>query len=364
MSDLKARVLEALRTVDDPDLHRNIVDLNMVKVVDIDAIGNVAATVELTTPACPMKQRIHDDCVAAVRQVPGVGEIKITMTAQVTRGGVPEGKSAIPGVRNVIAVGSGKGGVGKTTTAVNLAIALSRMGARVGLLDADIYGPNVPGLVGLGSGLENRPRVEQGKIIPLEAHGLHVLSMGVLVAEDQPMIWRGPMLHGVVKQLLFDVAWGDKDYLVIDLPPGTGDVPLSMSQMIPITGAVVVTTPQNVALQDVRKGIMMFRQVGIPLLGIVENMSYYLCPKCGHRDEIFDNGGGRATALEMDVPFLGEVPLNGELRRCSDVGLPAAANDKLEFAAIYKGLAQAVAQRVSVLNAAAGPKPFAIIQGG
>ncbi len=359
MADLKSAVLDALRTVPDPDLHQDLVSLDMVKRVDVDGEGNVGVTVQLTTPACPMKDRIRRDCEEAVRKVPGVKSIQIELTANTSRGAVPEGKQPIPGVRNVIAVGSGKGGVGKSTTAVNIAIALTRLGARVGLLDADIHGPNIPGMLGI----QDRPRVRDRRIIPIEACGLHAISMGFLVNEEQPMIWRGPMLHGVMKQLLFDVAWGEKDYLVVDMPPGTGDVPLSLSQMVPITGAVVVTTPQNVALQDVRKAIAMFGTFKVPILGIVENMAYYLCPKCGHRDEIFDHGGGERTALELDIHFLGAVLLNSEVRQAMDIGRPITMDDDTEFSQIYREIAGKVARRVSTLNAAAGPRPFAVVPG-
>jgi len=359
MPDLKSAVLDALRTVPDPDLNKDLVTLDMVKRVDVDDDGNVDVTVQLTTPACPMKDRIRNDCEAAIRKVAGVSRIQIELTANTSRGAVPEGKQQIPGVRNVIAVGSGKGGVGKSTTAVNLAIALTQLGARVGLLDADIYGPNVPGMLGI----DDRPRVQDGRIIPLEACGLHAMSMGFLVSDEQPMIWRGPMLHGVMKQLLFDVAWGDKDYLIVDMPPGTGDVPLSLSQMVPITGAVVVTTPQNVALQDVRKAIAMFSTFKVPLVGIIENMAYYLCPKCGHRDEIFDHGGGERTASELEVPFLGSIPLNSSIRQAMDIGRPIAMDDDTEFGGIYREIAGQVARSVSTLNAKSGPRPFAVVTG-
>lgn len=360
MSVTKEQVLEALGTVDDPDLHKDLVSLGMVKDVEIHG-GAVSFKVVLTTPACPMKDRIRRDCERAVGAIPGVESIDIDLTASVTKGAVPTGKMPIDGVRNIIAVASGKGGVGKSTTAVNLALALRGLGARVALLDADIYGPNVPGMLGVSG----RPKVIDKRIVPIEAQGIHVMSMGLLVAEEQPLVWRGPMLHGVMKQLLQDVAWGQQDYLVIDMPPGTGDVQLSLSQMVPVTGAVVVTTPQNVALQDVRKGVAMFKQVGIPIAGIVENMAYYLCPKCGHRDPIFSSGGGRGAADDMDVPFLGEVPLNSEIRIGMDSGKPPAADESSQFSDVYRGIAERVAQEISIINAqsGAGPKPFATING-
>ncbi|MBI5154258.1 P-loop NTPase, partial [Candidatus Poribacteria bacterium] len=236
MPDLKDLVLDALRTVNDPDLHKDLVTLGMVKDVKVADDCSVEVTVELTTPACPLKKKIQDDCIAAVSRVDGVGPVTVHMTANVSRGAIPEGKAPIAGVKNIIAVASGKGGVGKSTTAVNLAVALRERGARVAILDGDIYGPNIPAMVGASG----RPRVINNRIIPIEANGMHVMSMGFMVAEDQPLVWRGPMLHGVMKQLLNDVAWGDQDYLVIDLPPGTGDVQLSLSQMVPVTGAVIV----------------------------------------------------------------------------------------------------------------------------
>ncbi|MGF1572562.1 MAG: iron-sulfur cluster carrier protein ApbC [Sumerlaeia bacterium] len=353
----KEAVTKALSTVQDPDLHQDLVTLGMVKSISVDA-NNVTAVIELTTPACPMKKKIEDDCRNAISQISGIGEIKIEMTANVRGASIPDGKTAIPGVKNIIAVSSGKGGVGKSTTAVNLSIALNRLGARVALLDADIYGPNIPGMMGQSG----RPKVIEKRIIPLESQGIHIMSMGFLVSEEQPLVWRGPMLHGVMKQLLRDVSWGDQDYLVIDLPPGTGDIQLTLSQLVPITGAVIVTTPQNVALQDVKKGIGMFRQVDVPILGVVENMSYYLCPKCGNRDEIFSHGGGEAQAELINEQFFGHIPLNGELRRCMDAGLPPAGNPDSEFFAIYRALAEKVAQQVAILNSKNGPKPFAVIR--
>jgi len=358
MSVTKEDVTKALSTVDDPDLKKDLVSLGMVKEIEVDSSSNVKATIELTTPACPLKQKIEDDCRAAIEKIEGVGQITINLTADVSKAKVPDGKEAIPGVKNIIAVSSGKGGVGKSTSAVNIAIALHKLGARVAILDADIYGPNVPGMLGLSG----RPKVIEKRIIPLESYGIHAMSMGFLVSEEQPLVWRGPMLHGVMKQLLRDVSWGDQDYLVIDLPPGTGDVQLTLSQLVPVTGAVIITTPQNVALQDVKKGIQMFREVNVPILGVVENMSYYICPQCGNRDEIFAYGGGAKQAQSISEELLGEIPLNGNLRDGMDNGKPPAADPNSQFFPIYRGIAEKIAQQVAILNHRDGPKPFAVIQ--
>ena len=287
MSVTKEAVLAALRGVQDPDLHKDIVTLGFVKEVEIQG-GEVDFTVELTTPACPVKDQMKAEAEALVAALPGVTAARAKMTANVsTRGGF--GRQQVAGIRNIIAVGAGKGGVGKSTTAVNLAIALARKGARVGLLDGDVYGPNIPQMLGT----TEAPVVGADKrMVPPEAHGIKIISMGMLVPPDQPIIWRGPMLHGAVQQFMRDVAWGELDYLVVDLPPGTGDVALSMAQSVPMAGAVVVTTPQGVSVSDVRKAVGMFRQLNIPMLGVIENMSYFVCGHCQERTEIFGNGGG------------------------------------------------------------------------
>lgn len=344
--DLREQVLEALRSVQDPDLHKDIVSLGMVRDLSVDGPGRATFTVCLTTPACPMKERIKSDCESAVMAVAGITAVTVNMTATVNAARNDPGRQAIPGVKNIIAVGSGKGGVGKSTTSVNIAVALAALGAKTAILDADIYGPNVPGMVGA----TGRPKVIDNRIIPMMASGVSVMSMGFLLDEDTPLIFRGPMLHGVLKQLLFDTNWGQQDYLVIDLPPGTGDVQLSLSQMVPLSGAVIITTPQNVALQDAKKGIAMFQKVNIPILGIVENMSYYLCPKCGHRDEIFSHDGGANAAKKYGVPFLGRVPLNTDIREGMDTGRPIALREGSEFANVYREIAQKVAQQVSIIN--------------
>jgi ATP-binding protein involved in chromosome partitioning len=285
-------VLEALRPIQDPDFKRSIVDLGFVKNLRIDA-GKVSFAIELTTPACPVKERFQEEARAAVSKLAGVSAVDVTMTAQ-TRGSThasrPEG---LEDVKNVIAVASGKGGVGKSTLAVNLALALAETGAKVGLLDCDVYGPSIP----LMLHISGRPQVTPDKKIhPLQSYGLKLMSIGFLAGENAPVIWRGPMVHGIIRQFLSDVKWGELDYLVLDLPPGTGDAALTICQTAPLAGAVIVTTPQEVALIDARKGVEMFRQVRVPVLGIVENMSYFICPQCGTRSNIFSHGGARHEA--------------------------------------------------------------------
>jgi ATP-binding protein involved in chromosome partitioning len=283
----------------------------------------------------------------AVLKVDGVREVDILMSSSVSKGAVAAGKQSIDGIKNIIAVGSGKGGVGKTTVTVNLAIALAQTGAAVGLMDADIYGPNVP----LMMGIAGKPYAVENRIQTLSNYGVRVMSMGFLTSDDTPLIWRGPMLHNVIQQFLRQVDWGQLDYLLIDLPPGTGDVQLSLTQTVPLMGAVIVSTPQDVALQDARKAILMFRQVRVDVLGIVENMSYFQCPKCNERTHIFSHGGGAITAANFGVPFLGEVPLNTSLREGGDTGKPVVASDPGSPVAIaFKEIAEKVAAQVSIAN--------------
>ena len=286
----EATVRQALTSVTDPDLGRDIVSLDFVKDLVING-DQVSFTIELTTPACPVKDEMRDQAHAAVLALTGVAKVDVTMTASVRSALAPQaGRAPIPGVRNIIAVGAGKGGVGKTTVAVNFAVALARYGGRVGLIDGDIYGPNVPIMLGIDAQLES----EGKQIVPAEKYGLKVVSMGFLTSAAAPIIWRGPMLHGVVKQFIQDVRWGELDYLVIDMPPGTGDVALSLSQTVPVSGAIVVTTPQTVSLADSRRAVAMYKKLDVPTLGIVENMSHYVCPSCDHQSDIFGKGGGRA----------------------------------------------------------------------
>jgi ATP-binding protein involved in chromosome partitioning len=339
-------VLDALRTVEDPDLHKDIVTLNFIKNLKIDG-DKVSFTIELTTPACPVKKDMEQWAREAVLKVSGVREVQIQMSAAVSKGKAIEGTQSIPGVKNIVAVGSGKGGVGKTTITVNLAVALARTGAAVGLMDADIYGPNVP----LMMGIIGRPHAIGERIQPLSNYGVRVMSMGLLMEDDVPLIWRGPMLHSVIQQFIRQVDWGDLDYLLIDLPPGTGDVQLSITQTVPLTGAIVVSTPQNVALQDARKAVMMFRQVRVDVLGIVENMSYFQCPKCNERTYIFSHGGGEKTAAIYEIPLLGEVPLNVSLREGGDAGKPVVATDPASpTGQAFTAIAEKVASQVSIAN--------------
>jgi len=310
------QVIEQLRTVQDPELHKDLVTLGMIKEVVIDG-GVVRVHVELTTPACPLKDKIKTDVTAAVKQLPAVERVELEWSAQVRSS--RSGGQTLPGVKNVVAVGAGKGGVGKSTAAVLLAYGLHRSGAKVGLMDADVYGPSLPTMTGVEGA---KPEVRGEMIVPPDAGGVKIMSIGFMVDRNKALIWRGPMTHGVVKQFLEQVDWGELDYLIVDLPPGTGDVPLSLAQSIPTTGAVVICTPQDIALLDARRAVKMYEQLNVPCLGIIENMSYYLCPKCGHRDELFDHGGAAAEAEALGVPFLGELPLNAKVRMFGDSGVP------------------------------------------
>ena len=345
MDVTREQVLDALRAVKDPDLHKDIVTLSFVKEVRIQG-GEVDFTIELTTPACPVRDEMKAEAERAVAALPGVTAARAKMTADVkARGGF--GRQGVPGIRNILLVGAGKGGVGKSTTSVNLALALLKKGARVGLMDADVYGPNLPQMLGISG---QQPDVtDDKKMIPVEAQGLRVISMGMLIPPDQPVIWRGPMLHSAMQQFMRDVTWGELDYLVIDLPPGTGDVALSLSQSVPVAGAVVVTTPQGVSVSDVRKAVQMFRQLNIPILGAVENMSYFACPHCGERTDIFGQGGGQRMAQEMGIPFLGEVLIDTRVRSGGDEGQPilTAAPDA-PAALAFEAVAGKVAAQISI----------------
>ncbi|HNV02133.1 MAG TPA: Mrp/NBP35 family ATP-binding protein [Vicinamibacterales bacterium] len=341
----QAQVLRALASVKDPDLHKDIVSLGFVKDVAIDG-GRVSCTIELTTPACPVKDQMKEQARAAVMALPGVSSVDVTMTARVRTAASPDAdRTHVPGVKNVIAVGAGKGGVGKTTVAVNLALALAAAGSRVGLMDADIYGPNVPIMLGLSGPLAS----DDGKIVPPEKHGLRVVSIGFLTSDESPLIWRGPMLHSVIRQFLLDVHWGELDYLVVDLPPGTGDVALSLSQTAHIAGAIAVTSPQRVAVADTRRAVVMYQKLGISVLGLVENMSYFVCPSCRHESDIFGRGGGQRLAEEMGIPFLGGIPISERLREGADAGAPLViADPSSPVAKAFASVAEQTAAQVSI----------------
>ncbi|HWS53604.1 MAG TPA: Mrp/NBP35 family ATP-binding protein [Pyrinomonadaceae bacterium] len=341
----EAEVYGALSQVKDPDLHKDIVRLGFIKDLRIEG-GDVSFRVVLTTPACPVREQLQEQSRAVVAALPGVTSVKVTMDAEVPTGrGVGE-KLSMGGVRNIVAVSSGKGGVGKSTVAVNLAVSLARDGARVGLMDADVYGPNVPLMLGVAA---KRPEISGNKLLPLEAHGVKLMSMAVLKPGDEPMIVRGPILHGLVRQFLQDVLWGELDYLIVDMPPGTGDVQLSLAQLVPVQGAVMVTTPQEVALADVRRALRMFEAVNVPVLGVVENMSYFVAPDTGARYNIFGEGGGQRLADEYGVPFLGAVPLGLEVREGGDRGVPVVVSrPDSPQAAAFARVAEEVARQVSI----------------
>ena len=355
----QAAVLEALKVVRDPDLSQDIVSLGFIKDLVIDG-GRVAFTVELTTPACPVKEQMRDQAYAAVMQLPGVSSVDVTMSARVrTAVGGDGPKQPLAGVKNIIAVGAGKGGVGKTTVAVNLAIALARCGSRVGLIDADIYGPNVPIMLGMKTQL-----VTDGqKIVPAEKFGLQVISMGFLTQDDAPIIWRGPMLHGALQQFFKEVKWTDLDYLIVDMPPGTGDVALSLSQSVPCAGAIVVTTPQQVSLADSRRAIAMYRKLNIPTLGVIENMSFFSCPSCHHEADIFGHGGGERMATELDVPFLGRLPMYQPIREGSDTGVPLMISEPESPAGrAFMAAAEQTAARVSIASYGRPTIPLTVVR--
>lgn len=357
-------VLSALRTVHDPDLKKDLVSLNMIRDLHVDeSHGQVSFRVVLTTPACPLKAQIEQECRAAVSKIAGVTQVQIKMDAEVRTKG--QASHRIEGVSHIIAVSSGKGGVGKSTVAVNLATALALEGARVGLVDADIYGPNVPTMMGV----TEQPRIEndpqKGEVfIPPTSHGVKVMSMGFLTQGDQPVVWRGPMLHNIINQFCHKVNWGTLDYLIVDMPPGTGDVQLSLAQLVPVTGAVVVSTPQEVSMQDVRKAVHMFEKVRIPLMGIVENMSYFLCGNCESKHFIFGENGGKLLAKKFNAELLAQLPIVSQVREGGDEGKPIVIRDpQSSVAQALRELARKVAQQASIL-ASQGVDPSQIVQIG
>ncbi len=345
-------ILNALKPVQDPELRRSLVELNMIRNVKVEA-DRVSFTLVLTTPACPLREMIVDDCKAAIRALTPIEQIDVEVTAETPKSPSLPDRQEIPGIRNIIAVSSGKGGVGKTSVAVNMALALGQTGARVGILDADIYGPNVPQMLGLQGERALVQKDEDGTehVKPLSRYGIQMISMGLLIGRDQPVIWRGPMLNGVIRQFLYQVEWEALDYLIVDMPPGTGDAQLTLAQAVPIAGVVIVTTPQTVALLDARKGLNMFRQLRVPVLGIVENMSYFIPPDMPEKSyDIFGSNGGETAAQELDVPLLGRIPLEIPLREGGDAGVPIViADPESASAQALVKMAKEVAAKVSVL---------------
>ncbi len=347
----EAAVLNELRKIEDPDLHRDVVSLGFIKNVTIDG-PRVAFDFVLTTPACPAKDQMRDDAIQLVGGLPGVESVNVNMQAEV-RQQPSFNKNAIAGVKNVIAICSGKGGVGKSTVSTNLAVAMAKRGAKVGLLDADIYGPTIPIMLGKrDSAIEARDNL----FLPIEAHGLRFMSMGLMAPGDKPLIWRGPMAHKALQQTLLGVAWGDLDYLFVDLPPGTGDVHLTLVQSISVTGGVMVSTPQDVGLTISMKTYRMFVETKVQILGMIENMSYYICSHCGQREEIFGHGIVREAAERLGVPFLGEIPLDTRIRELADAGSPIVLSAPDSTAAkSFESIVEKLAAQISIANFNARP---------
>jgi ATP-binding protein involved in chromosome partitioning len=349
MLDTKS-VLEVLRPVQDPELRKSLVELNMIRNVQIDG-GKVSFTLVLTTPACPLREFIVEDCQKAVKQLPGVENVKVEVTAETPQQKSLPDRQTVPGIKNIIAISSGKGGVGKSTVAVNVAVALAQAGAKVGLLDADIYGPNAPTMLGLANAQVMVRQGSQGDVLePAFNYGVKMVSMGFLIDPDQPVIWRGPMLNGIIRQFLYQVDWGNLDYLIVDMPPGTGDAQLTLIQAVPMAGAVIVTTPQTVSLLDARRGLKMFQQLGVKVLGIVENMSYFIPPDMPDRSyDLFGSGGGEKASKELSVPLLGCVPLEIALREGGDTGVPIVMEaPESASARALNAIAQQIAAKVSI----------------
>ncbi len=339
------QVLDALRGVKDPELQRDVVSLGMIEDLKVNG-GSVSLTLNLTTPACPLRAAMEAQVKGAILAIQGVQEVKMKTSAHIPATRMAEQGELMKGVKNIIAVASGKGGVGKTTVAVNLAVSLASAGARVGLLDADIYGPTVPVMMGV----RERPGAVGNMMVPPAAHGVKVISRGFFYTDDTRLVWRGPMVAGAVKQLLTQVEWGDLDYLIVDLPPGTGDASLTLAQTVPLGGVVIVTTPQEASLNIATKALAMFRKLNIPILGIVENMSYFTCPHCGEKTYIFSEGGGKRAAKALDAQFLGEIPIFPLIREQSDVGEPvSAASPNSPESVSFKDIAFRVAGMVSIV---------------
>jgi ATP-binding protein involved in chromosome partitioning len=347
MALTESALLQALQAVTDPNTGKDFVASRAVKNVAISG-DDVAFDLELGYPAKSQHAELRKALVAAARCLPGVGNVSVNISTRVIPHSVQRGVALMPNVKNIVAVASGKGGVGKSTTAANLALALAAEGASVGLLDADIYGPSQPMMMGI----EGRPESDDGKTMdPLENFGVQVMSIGFLVGQDEAMIWRGPMATQALEQLLRQTNWRDLDYLIVDMPPGTGDIQLTLSQRVPMTGAVIVTTPQDIALLDARKGVAMFEKVGVPILGVVENMAVHVCSRCGHAEHIFGEGGGQRYATERNIPYLGALPLSMSIRQQADSGRPTVVADPDgEVAGIYKAVARQVAVAIAGKN--------------
>jgi ATP-binding protein involved in chromosome partitioning len=346
-------VLEALKKVKDPELNRDLVSLNMVQDLKVEN-GDVSLRIVLTTPACPLRDAIEADVRRAVREIPGVKSVNVVMDSDVRKFAGPEGPQSIPGVRNIIAVASNKGGVGKTTVAVNLAVALAKAGARVGLLDADVTGPNVPPMMGFSPGF----LADAGQpLTTVERYGVQVCSLGFILPRAAAVIWRGPMIDKALRELLHQLDWGELDYLLVDLPPGTSDASLGVAQAVPLCGVLIVTTPQEVSLEDASKAVTMFTRVNTPILGVVENMSYFVCSHCGERTDIFGHGGGGEIAEELGLEFLGEIPIDTDTRAAADKGKPIVDSAPDSTAAkTFRELAERVAARCSVTQFAGESK--------
>lgn len=347
----ETQVLDALRQVQDPDLHRDIVTLGFVKNLAIED-EKVSFDVELTTPACPVKDQLHAQCVAVVEAL-GVPTVEVNMTARVRQS--VEQAPLIPGVKHAIAIASGKGGVGKSTVSVNLAIALAQSGARVGLMDADVYGPSIPLMMGCQG---ERPLTRDSKILPIRRFGVTMMSLGFLLEEGQAVLWRGPMVAGTVKQLLEDVDWGELDYLLIDLPPGTGDAPMSLAQLVPLTGVVLVSTPHHVAANIAGKSVLLFRRLNTPVIGVVENMAEFVCPGCGEVSRIFAGSSGEELSSQYDIPFLGTIPLDPEVSQSGDAGTPGVIGHPQSISsARFREIAGRLAQQASIVSFGEKPEP-------
>lgn len=353
-------VQAALKNLVDPSTKIDFVTAKNVKNLRVED-GDIALDIVLGYPAKSQFDAIRKSVINAIRELPGVKNVSVNVSSQIVAHAVQRGVKLLPGVKNIIAVASGKGGVGKSTTAVNLALALAAEGAQVGVLDADIYGPSQPMMLGI----TGRPdSIEENTIEPMEAYGLQASSIGFLIDDDAPMVWRGPMVTSALDQLLRQTRWRDLDYLIVDMPPGTGDIQLTLAQKVPVTGSVIVTTPQDIALLDARKGLKMFEKVGVPIIGIIENMSTYVCTKCGHEEHVFGSGGGEKMCKEYGVDFLGSLPLNLSIREQADAGRPTVVADPDgAISAIYKGIARQVAIRVATLSKDMSSKfPSIVIQ--